>query len=117
MARKKTAPRKAPKAEATEAPAPKKPESRGVKAAKGFNGRILGRWARAAVLSVAEAEITGAEKKAKASDYVAGLVADAIPDTPTGTLIEAFAVPVARALFEKAIQAAYDELKAADQVR
>ena len=92
--------------EVEEAPKPrrKRKANPGVKAAKSFSPRIFGRWARAAVLAVAERELTGAAKKKAASDYVAKQVADAIPDTPTGTLIEWFAVPVARALFETAIQ-------------
>lgn len=108
MARKKAAGKKR---------APAKKANPGVTALKRFSPRIFGRWARAAVLAVAEKELTGAGKKQAASDHVAGLVADAIPDTPTGTLIEMFAVPVARALLERAIQKAYDELKAAGQVQ
>lgn len=95
----------------------KRADSLGVKAAKGFDGRIFVRWAKQAVLKVAESEITGRAKKKAASDHIAKLVADAIPDTPTLKLVEAFAVPVARAIFETAIQKAYDELKAAGQVQ
>ncbi len=83
----------------------------GLVAVRGFPTRILGRWARMLVLDVAESELTGAGKKRAASRRVAALVADAIPDTPTGTLIELFAVPLARAVFEAAIQNAYDDLK------